>query len=196
MKGENVFMKKTRTFLWIITLLTMILALSGCNNASKQSRDDMEVYYGNKKIGFYGDDISFTEILKEEDINNLIYVANNEEITITFNDKKPQKMKITEHILNTKGEYKYKDGEEGKEIDVTTKGNDFVFQITPNVSTMLSSNGEDYNAGEVIKGYHISIEDGEKNFYFVIKGDAAVLNENAAKLGAGKSTTYVDIKRL
>ena len=171
-------MKKKHGFCEIMTLFVMVLLLSGCNNSNKQSGDDLEIYYGNKKINIYDGDMSFAEMLKKEDVNNLIYVSNNEEITITCNNKKTQKVQITEHILNAEGEYKYKYEKEGKSIDVTNKGNDYIFQIKPNVSTMLSSNGEDYNLGEVIKGYHISIDNGKdkKNFCFAIRGDAAVLN--------------------
>lgn len=53
------------------------------------------------------------------------------------------------------------------------------FKLEPNIATLLSSNSNDYEKGATLKGYRMIGEwkDGESEYLFVIKSDAAFINE-------------------
>lgn len=157
--------------------MAMFILLVGCNPI-KNDVKEITVSSGNNSISVFSNDESFKTIMKSLSLEDLVYIKNYEEILIEFNGISPRNIKLTEHILNKKGAPKFATEEAGKVINTKLDKDNVAFKIEPNLTSSLSSNGNDFNPGATIKGYHLVCDFGKSNsdYYFIIRGDAAVLN--------------------
>ncbi|MCR5628962.1 hypothetical protein [Eubacterium sp.] len=169
-------MKKLQTAIICTTIIISALVITSCQ---KNKRDTLEVKSGSKKIEFSEGDHVFKNILKDKNLSDLKYVKNGEKIELDFGSSDIDEIKVSEHILGEQGGYKYKYEDEGTEVEVKKEDSVYTYTVTPNYATMFSSNGKDYEEGAIIKGYSVEVKKGDKkkNYSFVIKGDAAVLNK-------------------
>jgi hypothetical protein len=119
---------------------------------------------------------NLTWLMKDQQSGDLVYLKNKEFITIKFDGKSPDTVKLTEHIIKADGTPKYTTENEGTVIDITFKNGKGSFIIQPNYATALSSNSNDYLPGNTIKGYRLLCNWGtdECEYAFVIRGDAAI----------------------
>jgi len=120
---------------------------------------------------------NFQWIMSDTVFDELPYILNGEEVTITFDSKLPDSVTLTEHILRESGDEKY--NIPGMDYNVTLKASKSKasFRIEPNWMTALSSFSGDYAPGATIKGYRLvcSWGDNECEYGFIIRGDAAVI---------------------
>lgn len=166
---------KNKKFILYIGIIILMVMFVGCNSMKTVENSAIKIISGNEKLNVF-EDKDFADVVNDADVNSLVYIKNGEEISITFENKVPEELVITEHILGTKGEYKYATETTGKNVEFDWNDRSAVFKVEPNFTTALSSLLEDYLPGNVIKGYRLSIKDGEttKEYCFVIRGDAAV----------------------
>ncbi len=172
--------KRAKRYICIcLAIITTVVLLVSIYNVMNKKNIDIDVKFGKKAIEVFNKEKNFEEILKKLNNENLVYVKNGDEISIMFNREKPRKIAVTEYILTDEGKYKYGKEKIGEDVNVEWDNSKAVFKVKPNVSTMLSSNGEDYNPKGVIKGYRLVIDYAEKSedYCFVIKGDAAIINK-------------------
>lgn len=134
---------------------------------------------GTDNIKIYENINDFTEIMDKVDKDDLVYVPDKKEISIKFNEEIPKDIHLLEYIIDENGNYKYSTDEVEKSIDVSMNGDKASFKLEPNMATLFSSDSTDYDKGAVIKGYRMVCEwkDRKSEYLFVIKSDAAVINE-------------------
>lgn len=161
----------------IYSIIAVMLFLTAC----KVSKNDEPIVVSNgiTNIKIYENINEFTEIMDKLDKNDLVYVADKKEISIKFNEEIPEDIHLSEYIIDENGNYKYSSDTAAKSIDVSMNGNEASFTLEPNIATLLSSNSNDYEKGATLKGYRMICEwkDGESEYLFVIKSDAAFINE-------------------
>lgn len=159
-------------------VMAIIFIMTGCAS-SKSEKKKIIVRNGNNNIFLSNDKRGFTAIMESHSLDDLPYVKNNQDILIEFNNEKPEFISVSEHILNEKGEPKFATEETGKNVDIKWNGAKALFKTKPNIATLLSSDGNDYNKGAAIRGYHLTCNWGEydSEFFFIIRSDSAVLNE-------------------
>ncbi len=173
-------MKKNKICMYAgVIVATLVLIVLGISIMIDKKSISITVKYGEKDIEVFNKEQSFEEIFKKLDIENLVYVKNNEEISINFNGEKPEKITAIEYILNDEGKYKYGKEKNGEEVILEWNKSNVILKVKPNIFTMFSSSGEDYNQKGILKGYHLVINYADKkdDYYFVIKGDAAITNQ-------------------
>lgn len=158
--------------------MTLLFLTFGCNS-SKNELQQIRVIYGKINIPVFSNGVEFTTIMDSKSIEDLDYIKNEETILIEFNGKEPKTLSLTEYILNENGAPKFNSEKTGKSIDIKLDKSKASFKIEPNISTSLSSNGNDYNPAATIKGYRLVCDWGENKseYLFVIRGDAAILNK-------------------
>lgn len=157
----------------------MMILLAGCNVANNEGQKII-VTAGKINIALYNHRENFLSIIESISLEDLAYIKNNENILIEFNGKTPKSIRLSEHILNEKGEPKFATEEKGKDIDIKLDKSKASFKIEPNFATSFSSAGNDYDPGATIKGYRLVCDWGESNseHFFVIRGDSAILNDS------------------
>lgn len=170
--------KKLFKFISWGTFAGMMILLAGCTPAKKEGQKII-VTAGKVNISVYSHRENFLSIMDSLSLDDLDYIKNNKNILMEFNGKIPKSIRLSEHILNEKGEPKFSTEEKGKDIDIKWNKNKASFKIGPNFATSFSSAGHDYNPGATIKGYRLVCDWGESNseHFFVIRGDSAILNE-------------------
>lgn len=160
------------------TVMAILFIMTGCGS-SKGGKQKIIVRAGNNNIFLSSDKRGFTAIMESHNLEDLPYIKNNQDILIEFNNEKPESIRVSEHILNKKGEPKFATEETGKNVDIKWNGAKAFFKTEPNIATLLSSDGNDYNKGAAIRGYHLTCDWGENDLelFFIIRSDSAVLNE-------------------
>ncbi|MDR1629504.1 MAG: hypothetical protein LBS36_04745 [Oscillospiraceae bacterium] len=180
--------KKTALLLAISMLFAMLLV--GCANETGSltvggfpkikvysGNTDIEWVVGMNRLGNAQTDRedNLIGIIKDNAPGDLVYLKNGESITIEFDGKLPDTVKLTEHIIKADGSAKYTTEHKGTAIDIAFKKGKGSFVIEKNYATALSSNSADYAPGATIKGYRLLCNFGtdECEYAFVIRGDAA-----------------------
>ncbi len=156
----------------------MLSLFVGCNSL-KDNVKEITASSGNKTIPVFSNGEDFKTIMKSLSLEELVYIKNKERVLIKFNEKSPKNIQLTEHILNKNGTPKFASEKTGKIIKTKLDKNKTSFKVEPNLATSLSSNGNDFNPGATIKGYHLVCDWGnnQSDYYFVIRGDAAISNK-------------------
>ena len=174
-------MRINKRWLWIIALCLIILLCIYVNHQNTEK--DVKVFSSNKNIKIYEGNCIFKEIMKDTNLDNLVYIKNHNKINIAFSKNHYDDVKVTEYILDSNGGYKYSTNQNAKEQELEEKGNTIIFEIKPNYITMFSSNGKDYDKGKTIKGYNLECKKNGTiiNYSFIIKGDAAIINKSSEK---------------
>ena len=172
-----IFLKNKHLYIIFISSFILSFFISGCKK-NKNANEDIKVFSKDKIIKIFEGNCTFKEILKDTRFDDLEYIQNYDKIFIEIPENHYDNITVTEYILNTTGEYKYLSKNEGTELELEQEDNTISFKIKPNFITMFSSNGEDYDKGKTIKGYSLKCKKNDtiKNYSFVIKGDAAIVN--------------------
>lgn len=159
-------------------MISMAILTVGCN-LSKDELQQIKISAGKINIPVFDNDENFSTIMLSRSLEDLVYIKNKETILIEFDGKEPSTISLTEHILNENGSPKFATETEGKVIDIKLNKSKASFEIEPNFATSLSSNANDFNPGATIKGYRLvcSWEKSDSEYFFVIRGDAAITNE-------------------
>ena len=160
-------MKKNKICMYAgVIVATLVLIVLGISIMIDKKSISITVKYGEKDIEVLDNRIAD---LKRD----------SEEISINFNGEKPEKITAIEYILNDEGKYKYGKEKNGEEVILEWNKSNVILKVKPNIFTMFSSSGEDYNQKGILKGYHLVINYADKkdDYYFVIKGDAAITNQ-------------------
>lgn len=157
----------------------IILTLTTSCGSPEGGHQPVNVHAGKTDIPIFENEENFTNIMVSKSLEDLVYIKNKETVLVEFNGKNPDTISMTEHILNENGSPKFATETKGKIIDVTLEKSKASFKIGSNFATSLSSNGNDFNPGAIIKGYRLVCDWGESEskYFFVIRGDAAITNK-------------------
>lgn len=104
---------------------------------------------------------------------DLVYVQLGKTISIEFKDNPPDKFTVYDQLLDEKGENKYSD-KVTETVSLSWKDGKYWFDLKPHVTSALSSNFQDYDTGNTIRGFRIVSNWGENEceYAFIIRTDA------------------------
>ncbi len=173
---------KKATFTTISLLILFTLIIWGSMATSKKEVSKVSIDIGNKKIhstskssiktSFDSDDSDiFESIIKNTD-QVLPYVKLGEEIKISIAGETPDACELYDYILNDAGSLKYEN--QTNRTMISFIDGQATFILKQNLWANLSSNSDDYEQGETIRGFKLvcSWANEEQEFAFIIRTDA------------------------
>ena len=113
------------------------------------------------------EDSLFVPVIEKTKVDAIPYAAEGSEVRLSFSGKKPDKVAVTDVLINSTGKYKYSKNIKPENLNIDEKGGAYSFTVKKNVASYLSS---DSRANDIY-GYCITAKYGEKSYFypFVLK---------------------------
>lgn len=166
----------------LLLLILVVLLLPACKGQATEE-PQLKVTAGEQvlRVIYYGDrynesreeiDKRLRQVMEDTSVEELPYVPLDEDIIISAENFQTENFSISDYILKENGEIRYQEKVAQTSVIRVNDGT-AAYTLTSHSAVFLSSNSEDYEPGNVIRGIVVraDIEGASFAFAFILRTD-------------------------